>query len=109
MAVLVAIAQVSGSRWLVNTLGLEGISAAALVLLGMAMYLHRAAAVASTATTAASTGALTAKLTAAILGLLVAVGVFEWDRRQTVSISERLQTAVTEAWPVLEEIIRGIA
>ena len=70
------VAQLGGVRWLVDALGVGGVSAAALALVGVALYVHRAAAVGSTAVGVASTGATTAKITAGLLALLVGLGVF---------------------------------
>lgn len=102
-----AIVLFGGAQWLVDAVGIEGVSAGALLFLGFALYLHRVSAVAGAATTAASTTALTAKVTAAVLALLVGVGIFEWDRRQTVSVVERIQRFVTDHWHVVEELVRG--
>ncbi|MEA1931190.1 MAG: hypothetical protein U9O06_06550 [Euryarchaeota archaeon] len=69
------VAQLGGVQWLVDALGVEGVSAAALALVGVALYVHRAAAVGSTAVGVASTGATTAKVTAGLLAVLVGLGV----------------------------------
>ena len=70
-----AVAQLSVARWLVDALGIEGVSMAALTLVGIALYVHRVAAVGSTAVGVASTGATTAKATAGLLAVLVGLGV----------------------------------
>lgn len=95
-----AIGQFAGVRWLVDVLGL-GVSASAVLLIGVALYLHRAASVAGTATGAASTGATTLKLTALILAGFVGLGIFSIDWSRAGEVSHQATTWATEVVPRL--------
>jgi hypothetical protein len=86
------VAQLGGVRWLVDALGVGGVSAGALMLVGVALYVHRAAAVGSTAVGVASTGALTAKVTAALLAVLVGLGIFTVNYERATEVGSSAWT-----------------
>jgi len=92
-----AVAQLGGVRWLVDALGVEGVSAAAIGLVGVALYVHRAAAVGSTAVGVASTGATTAKVTAGLLAVLVGLGVLSVNYGQGAEV-------VSTAWTWISDV-----
>ncbi|QCJ47253.1 hypothetical protein [Haloprofundus sp. MHR1] len=91
---------------LIDAVGLEGVSTAAIVLFGVALYVHRASSVAGTAVGAASTGARTAQTTALLLAALVGLGVFSVNIGRAGELaSTAMEWARTEGAELLAQFL----
>ncbi|QHS17779.1 hypothetical protein GWK26_11830 [haloarchaeon 3A1-DGR] len=94
---------------LVDALGLTGVSTAALALLAVALYAHRAATVGSMAVSTGRVVTHDLKMISLVLALMMLVGVISVDPARAQQLGQQAIDAVATRldWRVIVDWLRG--